>query len=266
MPSTYTHYAYGQKIFRMLKPDLQKRIQPYMDYYNIGVHGPDILFYYRAYSKNKINQYGVQVHNEPMHDFLVHAFDVYESQQRKAEAFAYLAGFMTHFILDSSCHPYVNKRIRETGITHTEIETDWDYLMMKQDGLSPLHYRAARHIKPKAVDSSVIAPYYGITAKQTRTSLVHMRFILNHLFHSHFGLKRAIVRFVENHLSPKSEYQYFFRKDMINSQDKKTCNGLYRHYKDCEMLCVKMITEMAQALAEDDRSFCEKERFRGNFS
>ena len=48
MPTTYTHYTYGQEVFLMLPPKLQQKIRPYMDYYNIGVHGPDILFYYRC--------------------------------------------------------------------------------------------------------------------------------------------------------------------------------------------------------------------------
>ena len=39
MPTTYTHYAYGQDVFKKLPEQIQKSIEPYMDYYNIGVHG-----------------------------------------------------------------------------------------------------------------------------------------------------------------------------------------------------------------------------------
>ena len=122
MPTTYTHYAYGQEVFHKLPEELQRKIEPYIEYYNIGVHGPDILFYYHSYCKNKVNQYGVKVHHEPAREFFKRAFRVFQAQENKNEAFAYLAGFMTHFILDSSCHPYVRKRIKETGISHTEIE------------------------------------------------------------------------------------------------------------------------------------------------
>ena len=79
----------------MLSPKLQSKIRPYINYYNIGVHGPDILFYYRSISKNAVNQYGVKVHDEPMRCFLCHAFSVFKRQRRKGAAFAYLAGFMT---------------------------------------------------------------------------------------------------------------------------------------------------------------------------
>lgn len=60
MPTTYTHYAYGQEVFHKLPEELQRKIEPYIEYYNIGVHGPDILFYYHSYCKNKVNQYGVK--------------------------------------------------------------------------------------------------------------------------------------------------------------------------------------------------------------
>ena len=31
----------------------------------LGVHGPDILFFYKALGKNKVNQKGVRMHGEP---------------------------------------------------------------------------------------------------------------------------------------------------------------------------------------------------------
>mgnify|MGYP000896564501 CR=1 FL=1 len=114
MPTTYTHYAYGQDVFKKLPEQIQKSIEPYMDYYNIGVHGPDILFYYHSYHKNSVNQYGIKVHHEPAREFFKRAFKVFQVQKNKRAACAYLAGFMTHFILDSTCHPYVRKRIKET--------------------------------------------------------------------------------------------------------------------------------------------------------
>lgn len=70
MPTTYTHYAYGQEVFINFPKNYKEKIEPYIEYYNIGVHGPDILFYYHSYCKNKVNQYGVKVHHEPAREFL----------------------------------------------------------------------------------------------------------------------------------------------------------------------------------------------------
>ena len=80
MPTTYTHYAYGQEVFHKLPEELQRKIEPYIEYYNIGVHGPDILFYYHSYCKNKVNQYGVKVHHEPAREFFKRAFRVFQAR------------------------------------------------------------------------------------------------------------------------------------------------------------------------------------------
>lgn len=90
MPTTYTHYAYGQDVFKKLPEQIQKSIEPYMDYYNIGVHGPDILFYYHSYHKNSVNQYGIKVHHEPAREFFKRAFKVFQVQKNKRAACAYL--------------------------------------------------------------------------------------------------------------------------------------------------------------------------------
>lgn len=250
----------------MLPPKLQQKIRPYMDYYNIGVHGPDILFYYRSFSKNAVNQYGVKVHDAPMCVFLSHAFAVFEGQRRKSAAFAYLAGFMTHYILDSTCHPYIRRRMEETGVSHAEMETDWDFLMMRRDCRNPLRYKVARHIRTGLAYGSVIGPYYDIDAKKISAGLWYMKLILNHIFHGRFGIRRTVIAFVNENFLPRLSFQHYFRKQKINPQNMDTCRALYRLYRGSRKECAQMITEMYEALQKNDRSFCEKDRFARVFS
>ena len=213
-----------------------------------------------------MNQYGVKVHDEPMRCFLEHAFSVFKKQRRKNAAFAYLAGFMTHYILDSTCHPYIRRRMVETGISHAEMETDWDYLMMKRDYRNPLHYKVARHIHTGLAYASVIGPYYDISPRKISAGLWYMKLVLNHIFHSHFGVKRAVSAFLNEMFLPKLSFQHYFRKKKMNPQNRETCRQLYRLYKWSRTECVEAIEEMYQALQKDDRSFCEKGRFERLFS
>ena len=55
MPSTYAHYIFGQQIRGRLSGYERKVIDKYPELFNIGLHGPDILFYYRPLCKNKVN-------------------------------------------------------------------------------------------------------------------------------------------------------------------------------------------------------------------
>ena len=52
MPAGYTHYVFGEQVLDQLDENIKKRIMPYIDLYHIGIHGPDILFYYDVYKKN----------------------------------------------------------------------------------------------------------------------------------------------------------------------------------------------------------------------
>ena len=266
MPTTYTHYAYGQEIFEKLPEGIQKEIDPYMDYYNIGVHGPDILFYYHSYCKNKVNQYGIKVHHEPARDFFWRAFKVFQVEKDKKAAFAYLAGFMTHFILDSTCHPYIRKRIKETGISHTEIETDWDYQVMQRDGRDLNHYKRACHIKNEKKLASVIAPYFKKSATQIQVSIFDMKLVINYIFRSGFGVKRAIMTAVGSCVSPELELHHHFIPKEINPADAETCYHLWELYNKSQSLSVKMITKLYKALYSMDTSFCKEKRLSRNFS
>jgi len=44
MPSTYAHYIFGQQIRGRLSGYERKVIDKYPELFNIGLHGPDILF------------------------------------------------------------------------------------------------------------------------------------------------------------------------------------------------------------------------------
>ena len=73
MPSTYAHYIFGQQIRGRLSGYERKVIDKYPELFNIGLHGPDILFYYRPLGKNKVNQLGSRMHSESGAKFFVHA-------------------------------------------------------------------------------------------------------------------------------------------------------------------------------------------------
>ena len=54
MPSTYAHYRLGQQVRRELEGNERKIIEKYPQLYLIGLHGPDILFYYKPLRSDMI--------------------------------------------------------------------------------------------------------------------------------------------------------------------------------------------------------------------
>ena len=48
MPSHYAHYRLGRQVRLELTPDAAEVVGRWPSLYLIGLHGPDILFYYRG--------------------------------------------------------------------------------------------------------------------------------------------------------------------------------------------------------------------------
>ena len=90
-------------------------------------------------------------------------------------ALAYALGFLCHFALDSTCHPRVEQDVRDSGVSHCEIETEFDNMLLRRDGKDPLHFLTASHIHPSMERAKVIAPFYqGITILQAYDAMKGM--------------------------------------------------------------------------------------------
>ena len=48
--------------------------------------------------------------------------------------YAYLLGFICHFALDSRCHGYINEMVKETGVSHLEIEEEFEKYLLPDGG------------------------------------------------------------------------------------------------------------------------------------
>ena len=167
MPSTYAHRRFGADVLMQLPRELREKITPYRPLYDMGLHGPDLMFYYRALQSNPVNRLGNAMHEQPGRVFFTRARGVVNTARNKNAALAYALGFVCHFALDSTCHPFVEQFTRESGVTHCEIETEFDNMLLRRDGYDPLTFFTASHIHPSASNARVIAPFYRDISEQT---------------------------------------------------------------------------------------------------
>ena len=65
MPSTYAHRRFGADVLERLPAELQEKIAPYRELYDIGLHGPDLLFYYHAAKSTPVSALGNAMHEQP---------------------------------------------------------------------------------------------------------------------------------------------------------------------------------------------------------
>lgn len=180
MPTTYAHYRFGKDVYERLPDSLKESIDEYRGLYDIGLHGPDLLFYYKALTKNPINQKGFAMHERPGQEFFQAAAPIADAMTDSSPARAYLCGFLCHFALDSNCHPYVEQMVRETGVTHSAIEAELDRYFMEKDGHDPLSYHPTGHLIACPFHARVIARFFpGIGNREIETCIRSIRFYCN---------------------------------------------------------------------------------------
>lgn len=166
MPATYAHYQFGKLVYRALPKEIQTMVKENKAAYLLGLHGPDLIFYYRPVGKNPVNQLGVQMHKEPAVDFFEKGRQKYQERPNHV-LLSYLCGFLCHFMLDSECHPYISSYMETHHLGHLEIETDFDRFLIEADGKDPVHLNCTAHLcRDYDTEEAIASMFDGITSGQ----------------------------------------------------------------------------------------------------
>lgn len=176
MPTTYAHDVFGRAVLQKLPEEPGRIIREHLMCYLIGLHGPDILFYYHPFHKNEVSDTGHRMHGEIASGFFARCKRKY-LETGDGAVLAYTMGFICHYMLDSSCHPYIYAYTDRTGATHAEIETELDRVLMERNGKNPFHFKPAAALKGEREAVRAAASVLdGISEKQLRKCLKGMRF------------------------------------------------------------------------------------------
>lgn len=252
MPTTYTHYKFGKDVIKTLPRPLQQSIEAHRELFDIGLHGPDILFYYRFLFKNHVNRQGYELHDLPADTFFKNAVQVIENAADKGAARAYIYGVICHFSLDSECHKYVEKMIQVSGISHSEIEMELDRLLLTEDYINPVTYLGTKHIHPTRKNAAVIAPFYeNITPKEMKKSLTWMVWVHKILLAPKEKKRKTLFRLM------KLAGMYNSNKGMVMSLESNPacenyCHLLKKQYAGAVPLAAGLILKYQKVLFQNE--------------
>ena len=124
MPDIIVHTHMGQEVYDRLGLTVDR------DVFAFGLLGPDPFLFYRCFIPpfvHRVNRYSSVMHREHTGDFLI---ELAQRSRKNPELFAYLAGFLCHYALDSATHPYINRKAKNDIAMHIAIEHRLD----KEDG------------------------------------------------------------------------------------------------------------------------------------
>ena len=147
MPTTYAHYKLGREVRKKVSTQVSAIIEEYPGLFQIGLHGPDTLFYYKALSKNKVNSIGYHLHELSGKDFFEKAAVVIKEAKYEKAHLSYALGFLCHFALDVTCHGWVNSQVKAKIADHLEIEAELDRELLIRDGKNPETAILTGHLK-----------------------------------------------------------------------------------------------------------------------
>ena len=136
MPSTYAHYRFGQDVLKALPAKYRDTLLQEEDLFNIGLHGPDLLFYYKPFSHHPLHTEGGRMHRLTGREFFTEAGRTFLERGARRADYVYLCGFMCHFAHDRACHGYINDFERDRQVSHAEIESEFDRILLERTALT----------------------------------------------------------------------------------------------------------------------------------
>ena len=171
---------------------------------------------------------------------------------------AYLLGFGCHYILDSTCHPYVNQVAAEGKISHTLFEKEFDRMLMYETGKDPLRFYPSHGIRASFLSAWTIHQVLpAIRTGNIYLSLKMMKIFTCILVCDDGGRKR---RLSEHALSPAGKKISAFITEFFMSPEPEI---------DCkeELLNLDSLMEEALAKAPDmaGRACCTGSQARASF-
>lgn len=158
-------------------------------------------------------------------------------------ALAYVYGFCCHFALDVSCHEYIDEKIAASGVSHTEIEVEFDRSLMIKDGFNPLTHSLTEHIIPTHENADIIRKFYdNLTTDEVIKALDGM-IKYNKLLIAPSHLKRYLIYALLGITGNYKEMHGVLVNYKANPQCADSTEKLYKLYDNAVRLAVRLIGE-----------------------
>lgn len=247
MPAISAHYLFGQKVLSKLPKHISKTILSQKAAYDMGLQGPDILFYYHPLSKNPVSDYGHKLHSLNAKEFFENACNCIEKTNNDIHL-AYIYGFICHFILDSECHPYIGTVVGSTAISHGELETAFDRLLLLKRTKKPHCFKRFEAINPNSVIAEGIAPFYPQVSPEEVNKSIHSIRFYTRLLCSPLGVKYTLMRLGESVIGKSGAFSGMSVQNKTYARCDSYVKEIHRLYTEAVDIAVDNIEDFYKVL------------------
>lgn len=241
MPSIVTHYLFSEDVLKSTKKNIQETILKSHELYNIFAQSFDNLFYYNLLSLKKgkeIRRFGNLAQRSHTNEYFKNMIDTIkeEKQTKNPDALAYLYGSLTHYILDSFCHPFIiyhagwmddEKPNYQYRGNHEKLEVNIDAVLYQEKRNKKLYRESLGNILLPKINFSkelktVIDKTYQKTFQKENIGTIYEKStqqghnILKYFVTDHYGIKKTAYKIFDfTFKKNKTKYQNlsFYIKD-----------------------------------------------------
>ena len=229
MPAIFTHVQFGKDVIASLPHSFSTLAEKYPQSFFAGTQGPDLLFYYKPWTgkKDEIRTQAWFLHDTAAAPFFLKAAKVLVEDKKnydkegnflpQTKEAAYLLGFLCHFCLDYTVHPFVEESLA-SGVSHVKIEAELDKHNLRKQNLPMPGYNAAKLAFPTKESAEAVANVLSIPTKEAKKALKSMRFI-NGLFSNKCGLVHGICHALLAIIGAQKPFGEMF----LNKKDDERC-------------------------------------------
>lgn len=195
MPATYAHYRFGASMLSKMPADVSRTAKRHRRMFDVGLHGPDLFFFYKPVCSTKVGRLGHKFHRQTGREFFARACRNLRIEPSEAGQ-AYLYGVLCHYALDSHCHPLVERYSWEVIASHSRVEAEFERFLMEKDGKQPpwgMHL--TKHMILTAPECEIVSRFYpGADGGNIRDSLKGMVNIRKAMELPEGLVRRAVIK------------------------------------------------------------------------
>lgn len=166
MPDFFSHMFLGKAAAPTMTGVLQEAAGTYPCLFNLGCQGPDLYFYYKLLSPQKRRRavaFANLCHDQNTRGLLGYGASFLLEHREDRAFMAYWAGFLCHYALDRSAHPFID--IHTSGFrAHKKLEMHLDaYMLHRKWESAPYRVSIPRLIDlPGGLPETVCAFWQGL--------------------------------------------------------------------------------------------------------
>lgn len=248
MPSIYTHDYFSKITYKDLENEDIYKLKNKIFYY-IFSQSFDTLYYYNFLSLKPGKKYrniGYYAHTHKTWTYFKNMIEyIKQNELYDDENLGYLYGSLSHYVLDSTCHPYIHyisgrfdkKNVKETkkymgNHAITEISLDSIFYYKNHDNKYS-KYKLYNDLIPKLNFSDKLKKTIDYTFKKTfnidnvgsvyNKSYNQSHYIYKYLMYDKYGLKKLIYRIID-FITPYKKFKANTYSHHINKPDTNLLN------------------------------------------